>query len=82
MQACRPILNLSSDFADTFPDCQVIGTDLSPTQPREVPPNLQFEVDDCCSEWVYTKDSFDYIHVRLLYGSVADWGKFYQEVMK
>lgn len=73
---------IHSDFADQYPDCQVIGTDLSPTQPHEVPPNLQFEVDDACSEWVYTKDSFDFIHVRGMYGSVSDWPAFYAEVMK
>ena len=71
-----------SDFADQFPDCQVTGTDLSPTQPEIVPPNLQFEVDDCCSPWVFTPSSFDLIHIRCLYGSVADWPDFYQEVMK
>lgn len=70
------------DFADQHPNCQVIGTDLSPIQPGEVPPNLQFEIDDCCSEWVYTKESFDFIHVRCMYGSIADWPAFYNECMK
>lgn len=30
------------DFADEFPSCEVIGTDLSPIQPSSVPPNLSF----------------------------------------
>lgn len=30
-----------SDFADEFPDCKVIGTDVSPIQPSWVPPNLK-----------------------------------------
>ena len=68
------------DIADHFPSAQVIGTDLSPIQPREVPPNLQFEIDDACSEWVYAKDSFDFIHVRGMYGSVSDWAFFYNQV--
>lgn len=76
------MLTWHSDFADQFPDCQVVGTDLSPTQPREVPPNLQFEIDDACSEWVYTKESFDFIHIRGMYGSVSDWPALYEEVMK
>ena len=29
------------DFADEFPDCEIIGTDISPIQPRWVPPNLK-----------------------------------------
>ena len=30
-----------SDFADEFPDAQIIGTDISPIQPSWVPANLQ-----------------------------------------
>jgi len=29
------------DFADMHPNCEVIGTDISPTQPSWVPPNLK-----------------------------------------
>ncbi|KAL8801030.1 MAG: hypothetical protein Q9200_007069 [Gallowayella weberi] len=67
------------DFAEAYPNTATIGTDLSPIQPDTRPPNLHFEIDDCCSDWVYPKDYFDYIHVRQLYGSVADWPKFYKE---
>ncbi|KAL8949245.1 MAG: hypothetical protein Q9222_004634, partial [Ikaeria aurantiellina] len=67
------------DFAETYPDTITIATDLSPIQPGTKPPNLEFEVDDCCSDWVYENNHFDYIHVRSLYGSVADWPKFYKE---
>ncbi|KAH1807053.1 hypothetical protein KXX35_009054, partial [Aspergillus fumigatus] len=42
------------DFADRHPSARVIGTDLSPIQPHLVPPNVQFEVDDCCDEWTYS----------------------------
>jgi hypothetical protein len=30
-----------SDFADTHPGAEVIGTDISPIQPEWVPPNLK-----------------------------------------
>lgn len=56
-----------------------LGTDLSPCQRVPPAPNLQFETDDCCSEWIYPLNHFDYIHVRLLYASVADWPAFYKE---
>ena len=69
-----------SDIADQFPSAQVIGTDLSPIQPREVPPNLQFEIDDFCTEWTYTKNSFDFIHGRGLYGCVGDYAAYYGQV--
>ncbi|KAL9001052.1 MAG: hypothetical protein Q9169_000536 [Polycauliona sp. 2 TL-2023] len=68
-----------ADFAEAYPNTAVVGTDLSPIQPDTKPPNLYFEIDDCCSDWVYPKNHFDYIHVRMLYGSVADWPKFYKE---
>ncbi|KAF5858470.1 hypothetical protein ETB97_004355 [Aspergillus alliaceus] len=70
------------DFADMHPSATVIGTDLSPIQPAWIPPNLHFEVDDCCDEWVYSRDSFDFIHVRGLYGCVVDWDRFYKEALK
>lgn len=35
------------DFADEFPDTEVIGTNVSPIQPSWVPPNVKFEIDDC-----------------------------------
>ncbi|KAE8148100.1 S-adenosyl-L-methionine-dependent methyltransferase [Aspergillus avenaceus] len=67
------------EFADTHPSATVIGTDLSPIQPTWVPPNVHFEIDDCCDEWIYRKDSFDFIHVRGLYGCIADWDHFYRQ---
>ncbi|KAL8686192.1 MAG: hypothetical protein Q9218_007283 [Villophora microphyllina] len=57
----------SSDFAEAYPNTTTIGTDLSPIQPDTKPPNLTFEIDDCCSDWVYPKEHFDYIHVRQIH---------------
>ncbi|KAK2744907.1 hypothetical protein FQN55_006469 [Onygenales sp. PD_40] len=70
------------DFADQFPKSNVIGTDLSPVWENTVQPNLRFEVDDFCSEWTYppdTRERFEYIHIRGLYGSVGDWAKLYKD---
>ncbi|KAI9728512.1 MAG: hypothetical protein M1834_007650 [Cirrosporium novae-zelandiae] len=40
------------EFADKFPSAKVIGTDLSPIQPRFVPPNCSFIVEDSDNrEW-------------------------------
>ncbi|KAF1918737.1 SAM dependent methyltransferase [Ampelomyces quisqualis] len=69
------------DFADRFPSAEVLGTDLSPTQPSLVPPNLCFEVDDFTEPWLFRKESFDFIHARTLYGCVADWSVFYKEAL-
>jgi ubiquinone/menaquinone biosynthesis C-methylase UbiE len=60
------------DFADAFPNTQVTGTDISPIQPSWVPPNLKFEIEDFTEEWTFPGNTFDYIHMRYLYGSVPD----------
>lgn len=70
------------DFADQFPSAEVIGTDISPTQPSFVPPNLKFELDDAQLEWTYQPNSFDYIHVRCLLGAIQDWAHLYREIYK
>ncbi|KAK4171669.1 Phosphomethylethanolamine N-methyltransferase [Triangularia setosa] len=65
------------DFADEFPNCQVLGTDISPNQPTWVPPNLKFEMDDATLvPWTFPPNHFDYIHVRYLFGSIPDWNSF------
>ncbi|CAI9627888.1 unnamed protein product [Alternaria alternata] len=69
------------DFADRYPSAEVIGTDLSPTQPSMVPPNVRFEIDDFTEPWLFKKDHFDFIHMRSLYGCVANWATFYREAL-
>lgn len=34
------------DMGDLFPDAQITATDLSPIQPEDVPPNVNFFVED------------------------------------
>ncbi|KAL2812110.1 S-adenosyl-L-methionine-dependent methyltransferase [Aspergillus granulosus] len=70
------------DFADEYPSAEVIGTDLSPIQPSFVPPNLRFEIDDATDVWTYPSNNFDLVHVRSLYGAIADWPAFYREALK
>lgn len=60
------------EMADMYPSANVIATDLSPIQPTWVPPNLQFEMDDCEEEWGFDR-KFDYIHMRNLSGAIANW---------
>ncbi|KAK4242237.1 S-adenosyl-L-methionine-dependent methyltransferase [Achaetomium macrosporum] len=70
------------DFADMWPACEVIGTDISPIQPTWVPPNVKFEIDDCTQPWTFEPDSFDYVHIRYLQGCIADWYAFFREAYK
>ena len=60
------------EFGDKFPHADVLGNDLSPIQPRWVPPNVHFEVDDVEAEWTYTK-KFDFIHCRTMSACIRDW---------
>ncbi|KAF7563705.1 hypothetical protein G7046_g392 [Stylonectria norvegica] len=70
------------DVADKFPDCEVIGTDISPIQPSWIPPNVQFEIEDCSQEWTFEHNSFDFIHIRYLGGCIVDWAAFFKEAYK
>ena len=65
-------------FADEHPSAEVIGTDLSPIQPRWVPPNVRFMIDDAESEWAYGS-KFEFIHLRTLGGSIKDVPKLLQQ---
>ncbi|KAI5780266.1 S-adenosyl-L-methionine-dependent methyltransferase [Peziza echinospora] len=67
------------DFADEHPQAQVIGVDISPIQPRWVPPNVKFEVDDVEEDWTFKDDYFDFIHLRTMGGSIADWKKLLRQ---
>ncbi|KAI1080134.1 S-adenosyl-L-methionine-dependent methyltransferase [Whalleya microplaca] len=70
------------DFADQFPHAEVIGTDLSPTQPLWVPPNVKFEIDDCTQPWTWAEDSFDFVHMRYLFGAIPDWTAVFREALR
>jgi len=61
------------DIADMHPEAEVVGNDLNPIQPSWVPSNVKFEVDDVEEEWTYKDNYFDYIHMRSLCGSIANW---------
>ncbi|KAI5779309.1 S-adenosyl-L-methionine-dependent methyltransferase [Geopyxis carbonaria] len=61
-----------------FPDARVIGNDLSPIQPRWVPSNVVFEVDDAELAWMQRPGSVDFVHVRFLACAISDWPQLLQ----
>ncbi|KAK5651413.1 hypothetical protein OQA88_12501 [Cercophora sp. LCS_1] len=67
------------DFADEFPNTEVTGTDLSPIQPTWVPPNVKFEIDDATTPWTWPQGTFDFVHLRYLFGSIPDWTALLRE---
>ncbi|EMT74556.1 mRNA 3'-end-processing protein YTH1 [Fusarium odoratissimum] len=70
------------DFADQYPKAEVIGTDLSPIQPDWVPPNVRFELEDATSNWTWSNDRFNFVHMRYLIGAIADWGALFKEAFR
>ncbi|KND87901.1 hypothetical protein TOPH_07464 [Tolypocladium ophioglossoides CBS 100239] len=61
------------DVADQFPSARIIGTDLSPIQPRWTPPNVEFRVEDLDDEfrpWTSIYADADLMHLRFLLPTV------------
>ncbi|KAF4503566.1 hypothetical protein FAGAP_173, partial [Fusarium agapanthi] len=75
-------LGSDADFADAYPSAQVIGSDLSPTQPEWVPPNVHFEIADATLTWPWKDNYFDFVHIRYLFGGVQDWPALFQEAYR
>ncbi|CZR66046.1 uncharacterized protein PAC_15947 [Phialocephala subalpina] len=69
----------ASDMADAFPSATVRGIDLSPIQPQWVPPNCIFELDDATLPWTFRPESYDFIHIREMFGSVGDWDELFSQ---
>ncbi|CAO2658560.1 Nn.00g062830.m01.CDS01 [Neocucurbitaria sp. VM-36] len=66
------------EFADEHPSAHVLGTDLSPIQPHQVPPNCEFLIDDCEQDWIF-HNQFDFIHTRAMVAAVKDWNRFFEQ---
>jgi SAM-dependent methyltransferase len=66
------------DFAKEHPNTKVLGTDLSPIQPENVPENCSFVVHNAESDWVF-EDKFDFIQGRMLFMGIHDWPAFFKK---
>ncbi|KAH6963278.1 S-adenosyl-L-methionine-dependent methyltransferase [Fusarium avenaceum] len=70
------------EFADRYPNAEIIGTDLSPCQPEWVPPNVRFEIDDAVLGWTWEPNEFDFIHIRYIFGAIKDWTALFREAYR
>lgn len=82
-----PFLSLSSHVshlsAALFPQANIIGTDLSPVQPTEVPPNVHFLVEDATEdEWLWESDYFDYVRLGNMTGALPSATDLMKKVMR
>ncbi|KAK0664980.1 Secondary metabolism regulator laeA [Lasiodiplodia hormozganensis] len=66
------------ELADEHPHLRVLGTDLSPIQPNNVPPNCEFLVDDANADWTFG-ERFDYIHTRAVLLGIKNWDKLIKQ---
>lgn len=65
-------------MASRYPDCDVVGTDISNVFAREAPINCNWEIDDAELEWHRPADYYDLIHFRAMAGAFKDWNHIYQ----
>ena len=69
--------------ANTFPNAQITGIDLSPIQPEMVPENVTFEMQDCVdSDWCRPLGSIDLIHSRFMAGSLESYNHLIRTAKK
>jgi len=40
------------------------------------------QIDDCTLEWTFEENSLDYVHVRFLSGSIADWNNLFRQAYR
>jgi SAM-dependent methyltransferase len=71
-------------MAETYPQADVTGVDLSAIQPTAVPPNVFFEIFDAedDDDWTYPENSFDLIHFRNMAGSFRSWDLMYERAYR
>jgi len=71
------------DLADEFPEAEVIGVDLAPIQPREVPENCTFELCDL-DQWYlpYPSEHFDLVHARFMHTGIENYTRFLYEIAR
>ncbi|KAI6036265.1 S-adenosyl-L-methionine-dependent methyltransferase [Pisolithus microcarpus] len=71
------------DLADEFPTAEVIGVDLAPIQPREVPENCTFELCDLDQFFLpYPSEHFDVIHARFMHTGISNYPRFLNEIAR
>lgn len=70
------------DMAETYPKARVFGMDVSPIQPERKPANVEWCTHDMEQEWPFPESHFDFIHLSLVHGCVADWHNMMEKMTK
>ena len=56
--------------------------DISPIQPDDRPSNVEWLLHDVETEWPFVEERFDYVHLSLLNGSLANFARIMEEIMR
>ncbi|KAI0380208.1 S-adenosyl-L-methionine-dependent methyltransferase [Hypomontagnella monticulosa] len=72
------------DMADRHQGrASILGWDLSLIQPLRIPPGVEFQRRDIEDPWTGVEEaSFDFIHMKMLLGSIADWRSLYSKIFR
>lgn len=69
------------EVANKYPDAFIVGVDLAPIQPPNIPKNCDFYAPfDFESPWAMGEDYWDYVHLQMGCGSVASWPSLYRRI--
>ncbi|KAI9821314.1 MAG: hypothetical protein M1827_004050 [Pycnora praestabilis] len=77
--------NWAVEVAENYPECEVIGVDISPhMKPDETPENLWLQLDDLNQSFTYPRNTFDLVHSRLITGGInkSRWPGYLRDVLK
>ena len=69
-------------MAADYPKAKIIGIDIAPVQNKEKPPNVEWIQMDVEKEWPFPDDYFDFIHLGVVSGCVADWGRTMETIVR
>jgi len=67
------------DIADLYPAARVKGLDISSIQPKFVPSNVRFVLDDVEQDWG-EPSKYDFIYCRNLIGAIEDWPRLIRQM--
>lgn len=69
------------EVSHKYPDAFIVGVDLAPIQPANIPRNCDFYAPfDFESPWAMGEDYWDYVHLQMGCGSVASWPSLYRRI--
>ncbi|MCJ1244978.1 hypothetical protein MMC30_002179 [Trapelia coarctata] len=73
------------EVADTYPDCEVIGVDISPhMKPDDAPENFWPQLDDLNEPFTFESNRFDLVHSRLVGSGINKrrWPSYIRDILR